>query len=69
MSEYDFNDYSHMPPHKRPGYAERMYEAADMRRKAKREDALTGDTQEDSSYTDECMRRGEMGDYTKPRGF
>ena len=28
------------PPHKREGYAEMMYEMADMRRKAEREDAL-----------------------------
>ena len=29
-----------LPEHKREGYAERMYELADMRRKAEREDAL-----------------------------
>ena len=29
-----------LPEHKRDGYAEMMYEMADMRRKAEREDAL-----------------------------
>lgn len=29
-----------LPPHKREGYAEMMYEMADMRRKAEREEAL-----------------------------
>lgn len=31
---------SALPPHKRDGYAERMYELNDMRRKAEREDNL-----------------------------
>jgi len=29
-----------MPPHKRPGYTERMYEDADMRRKEQRENSI-----------------------------
>ena len=29
-----------LPPHKRAGYAEMMYEMADMRRKAEREERL-----------------------------
>lgn len=38
MSEEEMQ--SALPPHKRDGYAERMYELNDMRRKAEREDNL-----------------------------
>ena len=38
MNEDDaFDADRDLPPHKRAGYAERMYEAADLARKAKRE--------------------------------
>lgn len=34
------DDYDAMPAHKRPNYAERIFEAADMRRKERREEPL-----------------------------
>jgi hypothetical protein len=36
----DAEEEDALPPHKREGYAERMYEAADARRKARKEEAL-----------------------------
>ncbi len=36
--EDDEDDESHLPPHKRSNYAESMAEAADWRRKEKREE-------------------------------
>ena len=38
LSDDDDEDESHLPPHKRSNYAESMAEAADWRRKEKREE-------------------------------
>jgi hypothetical protein len=44
MNDYeeveDYENEEHLPPHKRTGYFEAMYELADMQRKAAREEEL-----------------------------
>jgi hypothetical protein len=39
-----------LPAHKRAGYAEQMYEQADMRRKEQREDALLASADRGAYY-------------------